>query len=1809
MNPIAGYTLQETLFTSSKSIVYRAKRDADNRPVVLKVLNAEFPSAQQLVRLHREYRVTRDIAVDGVIQVVGLERFGTSMAIVLEDFGAHSLAFLQPRLKLGLPELLSLASRLADILGRVHRRNVIHKDINPFNIIWNPETDELKLIDFSIAAELSREAPSMLSPHVLEGTLSYISPEATGRMNRAVDYRTDFYSLGVTLYELFTGQLPFTASDPMELVHCHIARQPVEPHVLAPHLPLVLSRIIMRLLAKCAEDRYQSAFALAGDLKRCQEALRSQGSIPVFEIGRGDFSERLQLPQKLYGRAQQVGELLAAFGRVASGATEMVLVSGYSGIGKSSLVHEVHKPIVERRGYFISGKFDQLNRNVPYASLIQAFRELARQLLTEPAEQLGRWKERLLSALGANAAVICEVIPEFELILGPQPKPPELPPAETQNRFNFTFEKFVRTVAAPEHPLVIFLDDLQWADLPSLQLVERLLTDTEARHLLLIGAYRDNEVSDSHPLFATMAQMRKAGATLSTLTLGPLSREHCIQWLMETLNCEAAQVEPLARLCLRQTEGNPFFFGQFLLFLCDQGMLAFDEKGRCWTWDIERIFHTPMSDNAVELMAAKIQGLPRETLDVLQLAACIGNPFDLKILSIVATRPLRDTSNALWAALKEGLLLPTGEAYKFIEDISAAEQLAVTRGNDSGPGAGGALDLWQVSYRFLHDRVQQAAYSLIPEERRLEVHLRIGQLMLSALEGEALDEQLFAIVGHLNRGAPLLGSQQERDRVAELNLAAGLKARASAAHTAAKEYLHTGIALLGGERWMRRHELALKLHSHAAESCWLSGDAENMELHVAQVLAHARDPLEKLHVYEIKCLSLGVSQHYKEAIEGVLEILSQLGIDFPRPVTPEHIAAASAEVTAALGGRSIQEFASLPPMTDPRLLAAMRLLNRLTVSAYVVEPLLCVAIVLRQVALALKHGNEGGMAFGYSMYSIVALIPKGDFEAAYGFGKLALHILEQYEAREYTARALSLWNAHLRHLKENPRDCLKGCMDAYLIALELGEIEFAGWLLFYYTTLSFLLGNPLEAVDASAVRWGQSLVQMKHMGARDHSSIMHQTVQNLRGLSADPCLLVGAVYDEVKMVPLHIARGDNSATAQALFYKAMIHVLLGRYAEAIELSKRAEPYMASMVGSFHVPYYHFFTALAYLALQPTAFPGERERAPERLAVHLAELKVWAEHAPMNHGARYTLIQAEQSRVEGDADKARTLFYRAMALAKQHQWHQDEALATERFASFLGGLGEREAARFFMAKARHLYQVWGAEAKVREMDRALPDLRSLALALSGSALAPPSEGTTSSEAGATHGGQSLDLLSILKASQAISGEVVLKDLLEKLLRIVVENAGARWGLLMLDGERSMVAVAKRASETGEFTITLHESRAQAPVDFSQALVRYVERTREVVVLGDASSDKAWRSDPYITARQPRSVLCMPIVYQKKQAGILYLENELLANAFTPERCKVLELLVAQAAISLENARLYDTLEMKVKERTRELSEALQRLQETQRQLVVQEKLASLGSLTSGIAHEIKNPLNFVNNFSQIAESLVSDLREEWARQSADPRKARPEIVEQLLGDLVQSTEKIRTHGSRADRIIRAMLEHARAAPRANQRMDINAVVREHVNLAMSGYKVRSGGARSAILLQADYDESIGDSLVAPEEIGRVILNLVGNALYALESRQGELGRDFMPRLEVKTQNLKGCFEIRIHDNGGGIPSAVRGKIFTPFFTTKPPGEGTGLGLSISYDIITSCGGKLEFSSVEGESTEFVVVLPKRGGTDSPGSNHD
>jgi predicted ATPase/signal transduction histidine kinase len=1797
---ISGYSVAESLFESKRSVIYKATRDGDGRPVVIKVLNAEYPTLEQIGRLRREYRMTREAMAEGVIEVVGLERYRSSLAIVLEDFGGESLAHLVPAEPLELRRVLAIGVRLAGTLGRVHQRRIIHKDINPSNIVYNLRSDLVKIIDFGIATELSRESASNVGPSRLEGTLPYMSPEQTGRMNRAIDYRTDFYSLGVTLYQLATGRLPFSSSDPLELVHCHIAQVATPPHEVAPAVPPVMSEIIGRLMAKRAEDRYQSAFVLQADLAQCARQLEESGRVSAFFIGRGDVSDRFQLPQKLYGREREIDALLGAFDRVARGGKELMLVAGYSGIGKSALVHEVHKPIVKRRGHFISGKFDQYNRSVPYASLIQSVEELVRQLLTESADTLARWRERILAAVGPNAQVIIDVIQEVELVVGPQPPVPELSPKEAQNRFNLAFESFFRVFARQEHPLAIFLDDLQWADLPSLQLLERFMTDVETTHMFLIGAYRDNEVSvtatagspagvpGGHPLLLTVDEMRKAGAAVQTITLTPLGRGHAARLLADTLGCDRDEAGPLADVCLEKTGGNPFFLGQFLLMLHEGGAFRFDDRAGRWRWDLDRIACMDMTDNVVDLMAGKIRSLPETTQHALRFAACVGNVFDLRTLAVFLDRPPLAAAGALWPALREGLVIPLDDAYKFFEDQAASLEMS----NVLAPVSD---EVERVPYRFLHDRVQQAAYSLIPPESRAALHREVGRLLLKSAVGDEREERIFAIVSHLNLGAELIVDRADRDELAELNLAAGIRAKSSAAYAAAFELLQRGIAALGDDGLRRRRELAIPLHLHAAEASYLNKEFDLIDRYADAVLAESPDIMVRVKVAEIRIQAFNAQNKLAEAVDTALEILKRLGVEFPDEPTTEGLLAGVRELDAAIGGRPIESLIDLPPMTDPAKIAAIRILATSIPTSYLCRPALFPLIALRQVALSVALGNAGPSASGYAAWGIILCGALGRIDDGYAFGKLAVRVLGRYDARNYEARTEYMVSCFLTHWKEHVRESVRTFKDIYRTALETGDLDFAAYSLVTQGTQLHFSGAELGELDATLAGTIQAIVPLRLEPHLNYAKVIRQLVQNLLGRAPDPTRLAGEVCDEAAMLAFHQGAKDSYGLGTLYLCKAELCYLFGHHDEAVAHADVVRGHIDGLVGQFQSTVSYLYDSLARLARLDAAEPAAREGALARVDENLQRMKAWADHAPANHAHRYWLVVAERRRVAGEAEGAREAYYRAMALAREHEYRSEEAIATELFALFAQARGEHEVAQLFMRKARHLYQLWGAAAKVLDLDRRYPTFLAGGTARARGTADPTGGWTTTEESL----GSALDLVSVLKASQAISGEVVLPELLKTLLHIVIENAGAGRGLLILEGESPLVVEAGRVSHRDAMVLrgaSIHERQ-----DISQAVVRYVQRTHEPVLLGDARSAGLFVTDPYIARHRPKSLLCQPILRQKALVAILYLENDLTANAFTPERCRILELLSAQAAISLENARLYETLDNRVKERTRELSEALDHLQQTQRQLVLQEKLASLGMLTSGIAHEIKNPLNFINNFADVSAELAGELCDEVAGTEGRIDAQGAAAILELSASLRENVARIRQYGKRADDIVRGMLMHSRGGAGVHELTDVNHLVSYYVTQAYQTFQLEASATAGSPVGVPSFEATIDMRLdpaapelsVAPQEIARVVQSVVQNACYAMKKR-GERAA----ALVVETRDAGDRVEIRVRDNGGGIPAEIRDRIFAPFFTTKPPGEGTGLGLSISHDIIVQgYGGTLDFTSSD-EGAEFVITLPRR-----------
>lgn len=1820
MITISGYELGEKIHESERSLVYRGKRESDGAPIIIKVLQKDHPTPDETARFKREYEITRGLPDNLVVTPFAVTRFKSRLALLMNDFGGIRLGVYMAGRPLPVDEFLSLSIQITSVLAEIHRRNIIHKDINPSNIVINPSTRQVKLIDFGISTALSRENPTVRNPNVLEGTLGYMSPEQTGRMNRSMDYRTDFYSLGVTFYEMLTGRMPFYAADAVELVHAHIAKEPAPPFEVNPAVPQAISDIVMKLLSKTAEDRYQSAYGLCADLEECFAKWKATGRIDDFSPARRDVSDKFQIPQKLYGREAEIEVLLETFDRVSRGKAEMMLVAGYSGVGKSALVNEIQKPIGQKRGYFIAGKFDQLHRDIPYASLIQAFQDLVRQLLTETEERLSEWRRKLAEALGPNGQLIIDVIPEVELILGKQPHILTLAPAESQNRFHFVFQSFVRAVAGEDHPLVIFLDDLQWADAPSLKLIQLLVTDSETRSLLIIGAYRDNEVAEAHPLLLTLEALKKAGSAVTTLLLSPLDLAHIDHLIDDTLKCGRDRAAPLGALLLEKTNGNPFFLNQFLKSLYDEKLLEFEPVRGEWRWDLDEIKNRGITDNVVELMASKIQKLPRGTQHVLMLAACIGSHFELSTLAIVNERSEVETAAGLWTALQEGLVLPTGETYSLAQPLSVDMTVA---------------EVPDVSYRFLHDRVQQAAYSLIERGSRDAIHLKVGRLLLLNTPKEEVEEHVFDILNQLNTGAALIDSKRERYAVARLNLVAAKKAKCSAAYEPALRYVTAGLNLLPDDAWEEEYELTFALHVEGIELEYLNTDFERAGALSDVALARAKTALEKAKIYETLMLSHTARNAIGATITTAMKALELLGVPLPpgETVDAARVGQALAATAAILSGRRAKDLADLPEMTDPNKLAAMRVLSVLCAPVYIASPSSFPLVVCELVNLSVMCGNSPLSPYGYVLYALIQIGVLGDIDAGYEYSELALTLMDRGSAREIRSKVYLVAGGFVRHWKVPVREVLDQLLESLKCGLEAGDIEYACYGGIHYSSAIFHLGEPLDAVLKEHARYIDLVTRFKQDFQRHYVCILRQTVLCLIGRAADPARLVGESFNEDETLPALLEMKNTMSVCTTYICKSMLSYFFGSFAEAAAHADMAELYLNGILGQVTVVQQNFFQSMAHLARlaalpkEDAGYEEERARTLIKVDKNIAALAHWSAHAPENRTHKLRLVEAERALAAGDTLAAMERFEQAIQGAARCGFVYDEALAYERAAEMYLAIGNEKIAEVYLMEARYAYVRWGAAAKVTALEKRFPRTLGQRSAALGPVIREAlSMSASTGESGTASGAAVLDFPTVMKAARTISGEIVLERLIDKLMQIVIENAGAQRGLYLLERDGKLIVEVERA--VGREAAFRPGSPVEESGDLlSTSIVNYVARTKESVVLHDAAREGLFTSDPYVAKKLPRSVLCAPVENQGKLVAIIYLENNLTASAFTSDRLEVLRMLSAQAALSIHNASLYgdlartterlkvtneelavysSTLEQKVEERTRELRDkneelgnTLKKLKDTQQQLVTSEKLASLGALTAGIAHEIRNPLNFVNNFAELSVGLLNDLEEIMSAQEGKIDDDAQADVKDTIEYLRQNVAKINEHGKRANSIVNGMLLHSRNSAGKREKANLNALVSEAVNLAYHGLRAKDTSFN--ISITSDYDDTIADVDMVSAEITRVILNVVNNACYAAHQRKRAAGAEFAPKLSVKTKDRGGSVEVRIRDNGTGIPPGVVDKIFNPFFTTKPPGEGTGLGLSMSYDIIVQGHkGEMRVDTAPGEYTEFIIVLPKPTG---------
>ena len=1497
---VEGYQLLDELHDGSNSQVYRARRKSDNLPVVLKLLRPEYPNPAEIARFRLEYDLTRSFDIPGIIRAYGLEPYQNTFILVLEDFGACPLKRVFQGKEFSTVDFLKQALQITSALEVIHQQDVIHKDINPTNILINPETHEVKVIDFGISTQLSQEQTAVTNLHQLEGTLAYISPEQTGRMNRALDYRSDFYSLGVTFYEMLTQRLPFASQDVVELVHSHIARQPCPPHELNPAVPPVLSQIVMRLLEKNAEARYQSTFGLKTDLQRCLESWTTIGRIAPFDLGSQDRVERFHLPQKLYGREREVITLLRAFERASRGRSEVMLVTGYSGIGKSALVQEIYKPITQKRGYFITGKFDQFQRNIPYSALIQAFQGLIRQLLASSAEEIARWQLALVAALTPNAQVIIEVIPELEVILGAQPPAAELAPKEAQNRFNLVFQNFIQVFAQAQHPLVIFLDDLQWADSASLQLIQTLMGEVNTRHLLFIGAYRDNEVPDTHPLRATLAEVAAFGVRLQTIHLAPLAPADIHHLLQDAfLSEDQDKLLPLGDLLKEKTNGNPFFMGEFLKSLYADGQIYFDLHQRQWDWDLDRIRSAQMTNNVVELMAGKIQRLSPSSQQALKVAACVGNQFSLSVLAIVLEQSIAKVAVALWEAMKMGLITAEGDDYKLlqVEDAAVVARLA---------------DM-DVVYHFIHDRVQQAAYSLIPDTEKQTAHFRVGQLLLQSMTAEQRSEHIFDLVNQLNFGVALITTVAARQELAELNLQAGTKAIAAAAYGPALNYLLTGICSLESDRWQQQYPLALALHQTGAEAAFMAGDFEALDRLIETVRDRSQTVLDRIPVYAIQIQALIARHDLLAAVQLGLQVLRQLG--FPLPENPKkfQILLGLLKSKVGLWGQSIERLAERPAMHDPTALAATQILASIASATYLAAPAVFPLTVFKQVGLAVKYGNTPIAAFAYATYALILCGVAQDFESGYQFGDLALKVLERFNARGIEAKTLLVVNAFVRHWKAPLHNTLPAFQDAFQSGCETGDTEYASFAAQLSVMHGFYSGQPLAALDEQAVAQVEAVQKFKKQPIVELIQIHRQAIANLRGQNEDPLQLIGNCYDAPAMLPGYLEGNYRTAVFYIYSHYVSLSYWFEDYAAAVDYGEKATPYLDAVIALHVVPAFHFYDALACLALADEIKEKPRQiTLMKRVKRIHKQFQRWAKAAPQNYGHKLVLIEAELYRHQGKIALASDAYDRSVELALEHQHTHEAALANELAAKFYLGRGRSKVASVYLLDAHYLYTRWGATAKVQALEAKYPQLRrrdtnrgTLSTRSKSTTKTLPSLNTTSGQ------DDTLDLATVMKAAQTLSEEIQLDRLLSNLMRLVIENAGAQRGLLLLETDQQFRVEAQW--NVDQETVEVSKSLDLETCDLlSPAIVNYVVRTQSNVVLSDATTEGDFIQDAYIRQHQPRSILCAPLINQGKLAGIIYLENNLTTGAFTADRLELLNLLSAQAAISLENARLYTNL---------------------------------------------------------------------------------------------------------------------------------------------------------------------------------------------------------------------------------------------------------------------------------------------------------
>ncbi|EPX60472.1 hypothetical protein D187_001959 [Cystobacter fuscus DSM 2262] len=1748
---IPNYSLLEVLHQGAKHTLFRASRQADGRPVVIKMPEMAHVDSRGIARLEREFGLIRKCqGSPHVVEALELLRLPSTAALVLEDFQGHSLN----RLLSGPIELrsfLRLAISMASALADVHRREVVHLDIKPANVIVNDATGVVKIADFGIASALPLEHPSFRPASTVEGTFAYLSPEQTGRMNRVVDHRSDLYSLGITFYEMLAGVPPFSAEDVLGWFHCHLAVVPRPVSELNPSVPVVLSRLVARLMAKAPEDRYQSAEGLKADLEQCAARWDSGAALDPFPLGSEDALDGFRIPEKLYGREDDVSALLGAFDRgVQAGRCALALISGYSGVGKSSLVREVFGPLVRERGLFASGKFDQLNTGGPYSTLVSALRQCLQQILAEGEAEITTWKERIQRALGVNGQLVVDMLPQLELIIGKQAPVEELGPAESLNRLHEVFTRFFGALSPDKRPLVLFLDDLQWVDPATLALLQYVIPAPEAGCLFVIGAYRDNEVPPSHPLMVALDSLRRGVVPISSIVLSPLGREHTQRLLADALHTDEARVLPLAHLLLEKTGGNPFFLTQFLSTLHREKLLQFDAAAREWRWELARIQAQGFTDNVVDLMVAKLRELPSPTQDALEVAACIGNTFDAADVSELVRSPLEELEARLFGAIKERLILRS-----------------------------------EHGYRFLHDRIQQAAYLLTPEAQRIALHLRIGR-MLRARRPSAV----FELVNHLNLAAALIDDGDETLELARLNLAAGKSAIRSAAHAAALSYLATGCDLVGPNGWESHHELTYELTFQRAQCELISGQLGAAEARITTLITRVRTRAEQADVHRLKVDLHGTRGEFPQAVEAALSCARRFGLELPPRPNPEELRATVQALWEELEQRKLESLLDLAPMTDPDQRALLALFAAVLPPAYFINPDLHDLLACQMVGASLRYGNADVSVMGYAVFGQAMGHVLKKWREAVRLGALAVDLMDRRGIIGSRAKVCLVIGGFINHRIQHLREVLPLFRESWSAARQTGELTFASYSVMNLVVFRFMMGDHLEDVSSEAETSLDFLHRTRNDAVWLAIADLHAVVECLQQRTEAPPVAPDSVTG-LRAVPF--------IAFMFYRYRLLCALIYGDARGAVEMALKGRAFLFAYAGQVGVAEYHYHAALALARHYDAVTPAEQQDYLRQLEADHAVLQEWAETGPANFGHAYALISAELARLRGNTEEAMRRYEEAISRARQNGFTQCEALAYEVASEFYRARGVETVADTYLREARRAWLQWGAHGKVKRLDMRYPHLLR--------------SGNTTTGTSATTD-EAFNVMTVVKAQQAISKEIVLAGLLKTLMRILLESAGAERGYLLLTRDDTLFIEAGAEVDREEIKVDAEPVPLEASARLPHSIVHYVRRSLESLILEDAGTDDRFASDEYVVRAKPRSILCMPVMGQAKLVGVLYVENRLAAGVFTPSRLAVLEVLASQASISLANARLYasvqqakealrrshDELEQRVEERARELRRAQAELLDTARR-------AGKAEIAAEVLHHAGNILNSINTSAGIVASKLRQFRVPKLAQTAALLQAH----QQDLGEFLEKDTAGRGLPAYLSKLAATMQQDLEFT-----RGEVGAMVAsvEYLNEVVRTQQAYVGISEAPewVHLEDLLDDALRMNtpvleplrvriikeyqalpalLLQRSKVVQILTHLISNAASAL-SGSGQEEKWLRLKLEKSGEQL---LRISVEDNGVGIAPENLEMLFRAGFTTKE--EGHGFGLHGSILTAKALGGSiLAKSEGRGRGAVFTLELP-------------